>query len=61
MIKQNVGDGLAHPVGLARHEIHFQNEYFQNKMTFKNDHKTYLSLKHQMDKASLVPTNFFNS
>jgi len=29
MIKQNVGDGLAHPVGLARHEILFQNLNFQ--------------------------------
>jgi len=45
MIKQNVGDGLAHPAGIVRHENHFQNEYFQIKMTFKNDHKTYLSLK----------------
>jgi hypothetical protein len=29
MIKQNVGDGLAHPVGLAYPENHFQNLNFQ--------------------------------
>jgi hypothetical protein len=34
MIKKNVGDGLAHPAGLARHEIHFQNFNFKILVTF---------------------------
>jgi len=51
MIKQNVGDGLAHPAGLARPE-----QYYQNLSDICELRKHFRRFKHSMDKASLVPT-----
>jgi hypothetical protein len=52
-----VGDGLARPAGLARTHKNFINKIFKFIETIYTNQLILSLLKHQKDKASLVPTN----